>query len=71
VSLPTLQLDASVRALLERAALVTKERRGREQLVHANRATLGRAAALLASCFAVGIIAVMFLPETRGKPLPA
>jgi DNA-binding transcriptional ArsR family regulator len=34
-------------AVLERAALVTKERRGREQIVHANRATLGRAATLL------------------------
>jgi DNA-binding transcriptional ArsR family regulator len=34
-------------AVLERATLVTKERRGREQIVHANRATMGKAAALL------------------------
>jgi DNA-binding transcriptional ArsR family regulator len=34
-------------AVLERATLVTKERRGREQIVHANRATVGRAATLL------------------------
>jgi DNA-binding transcriptional ArsR family regulator len=34
-------------AVLERATLVTKERRGREQIVHANRATLGKAAALI------------------------
>ena len=36
-------------AVLERAALVIKERRGREQIVHANGATLGRAATLLDS----------------------
>ena len=35
-------------AVLERASLVTKERRGREQVVHAVVATLRRAAALLA-----------------------
>jgi DNA-binding transcriptional ArsR family regulator len=34
-------------AVLERAGLVTKERRGREQIVHADRATLGRAMTLL------------------------
>lgn len=34
-------------AVLERATLVTKERRGREQIVHVNRATLGKAATLL------------------------
>jgi DNA-binding transcriptional ArsR family regulator len=34
-------------AVLERAALVTKERRGREQIVRANGATLRGAAALL------------------------
>jgi DNA-binding transcriptional ArsR family regulator len=34
-------------AVLERAALVTKERRGREQIVHANRETVGQAATLL------------------------
>jgi DNA-binding transcriptional ArsR family regulator len=34
-------------AVLERATLVTKERRGREQIVHANRAALGTVAALL------------------------
>jgi DNA-binding transcriptional ArsR family regulator len=34
-------------AVLERAALVTKERRGREQIVHTNRATLRRATTLL------------------------
>jgi DNA-binding transcriptional ArsR family regulator len=34
-------------AVLERAALVTKERRGREQIVHANGVTLRKAALLL------------------------
>jgi DNA-binding transcriptional ArsR family regulator len=34
-------------AMLERALLVTKERRGREQIVHGNSATLRRAIALL------------------------
>ncbi len=34
-------------AVLERAALVTKERRGREQVVHADVAALRRAARLL------------------------
>jgi len=33
--------------VLERAALVTKERRGREQIVHANGATMRRVATLL------------------------
>ena len=34
-------------AVLERAALVTKERRGREQIVHANGPTIAKAVALL------------------------
>lgn len=34
-------------AVLERAALVTKERRGREQIVHGNPSTLRRATELL------------------------
>ena len=34
-------------AVLERATLVTKERRGREQIVHTNRATLRRVMTLL------------------------
>lgn len=34
-------------AVLERASLVTKERRGREQIVHANGPTIARATALL------------------------
>ena len=34
-------------AVLERAALVTKERRGREQIVHGNTATLRKATRLL------------------------
>jgi DNA-binding transcriptional ArsR family regulator len=34
-------------AVLERAALVTKERRGREQIVHANGPTFAKAIALL------------------------
>ena len=34
-------------AVLERAALVTKERRGREQIVHANGPTIAQAIALL------------------------
>jgi DNA-binding transcriptional ArsR family regulator len=36
-------------AVLERARLVTKERRGREQIVHANPLTLGQASMLLDS----------------------
>jgi DNA-binding transcriptional ArsR family regulator len=36
-------------AVLERAGLVSKERRGREQIVHGRRETLRRAAALLES----------------------
>jgi MFS family permease len=31
----------------------------------------GPAATTLASVFAIGIVAVLFLPETKGKPLPA
>jgi DNA-binding transcriptional ArsR family regulator len=34
-------------AVLERATLVTKERRGREQIVHCNASTLRQAAALI------------------------
>jgi DNA-binding transcriptional ArsR family regulator len=34
-------------AVLERAALITKERRGREQIVHANGRIIARAIALL------------------------
>jgi DNA-binding transcriptional ArsR family regulator len=34
-------------AVLERAALVSKQRRGREQIVHGNEPTLRKAAALL------------------------
>jgi DNA-binding transcriptional ArsR family regulator len=34
-------------AVLERAALVTKERRGREQIVHANQKTVRKAVTLL------------------------
>jgi DNA-binding transcriptional ArsR family regulator len=34
-------------AVLERAQLITKQRRGREQIVHANTSTLRRAAELL------------------------
>ncbi len=34
-------------AVLERAALVNKERRGREQIVHANGGTIARAIAFL------------------------
>ena len=36
-------------AVLERAALVVKERRGREQIVHANRRTVQEAASVLAA----------------------
>ena len=31
----------------------------------------GPAATTLASVFAVGLIALFFLPETKGKPLPS
>jgi DNA-binding transcriptional ArsR family regulator len=44
MSLPAVQKHVAV---LERAALVTKERRGREQIVHANGPTIAKAIALL------------------------
>jgi hypothetical protein len=31
----------------------------------------GQAATIIATIYVVGFVAVMFLPETRGKPLPA
>ena len=31
----------------------------------------GKAAMILSSIYIVGIIAVLFLPETNGKPLPS
>jgi MFS family permease len=31
----------------------------------------GKAATIVATMFIVGIVAVLFLPETKGKPLPA
>lgn len=44
MSLPAVQKHVAV---LERAALIAKERRGREQIVHANGPTIARAIALL------------------------
>jgi len=44
MSLPAVQKHVAV---LERAALVTKERRGREQIVHANGPTIAKVIALL------------------------
>ncbi|MHB1533118.1 MAG: ArsR/SmtB family transcription factor [Acidimicrobiales bacterium] len=44
MSLPAVQKHVAV---LERAALVTKERRGREQIVHANGLAIAKAIALL------------------------
>ena len=44
MSLPAVQKHVAV---LERAALVTKERRGREQIVHASGSTIAKAIALL------------------------
>lgn len=44
MSLPAIQKHVAV---LERAALVTKERRGREQIVHAIGPTIAKAIALL------------------------
>jgi DNA-binding transcriptional ArsR family regulator len=44
MTLPAVQKHVAV---LERAALVTKERRGREQIVHANGPTIAKAIALL------------------------
>ncbi|MGA3216023.1 MAG: ArsR family transcriptional regulator [Acidimicrobiales bacterium] len=44
ISLPAVQKHVSV---LEGAALVTKERRGREQIVYANGPTIAKAIALL------------------------
>ena len=60
-------------AVLERAALVTKQRRGREQIVHANAATLARANALLAAFEAlwvarVGQIAELLSDEEGARP---
>ena len=59
-------------AVLERATLVTKERRGREQIVHANRTTLGKVASLLDTYEQLWIeraqrIAVI-LTEPKGEP---
>ncbi len=44
MSLPAVQKHVAV---LERAALVTKKRRGREQIVHANGSMIAKAVALL------------------------
>src|SRR5271165_6965642 len=59
-------------AVLERAALVTKERRGREQIVHTNRGTLRRAVTLLDAYEQIWIERVDqitdILTRTEGEP---
>lgn len=59
-------------AVLERASLVTKERSGREQIVHANQATLGKAAAYLDAYEQLWIERVSQMSEilttTKGEP---
>lgn len=59
-------------AVLERAALVTKERRGREQIVHTNGAMLRKAVALLEAFEQLWIQRVDqmhdLLAETEGEP---
>jgi DNA-binding transcriptional ArsR family regulator len=59
-------------SVLERARLVTKQRRGREQIVHANRPRLAQAAALLDEFERIWIERVAriddILTEKKGPP---
>jgi len=54
-------------SVLERAALVTKERHGREQIVHGNLSTLRRAAALLADFEEIWIGRATRIAEILGE----
>jgi DNA-binding transcriptional ArsR family regulator len=54
-------------SVLERATLVTKERYGREQIVHANVATLRRAAALLEALEEIWIGRATRIAEILGE----
>ena len=54
-------------SVLERAALVTKERRGREQIVRGNLSTMRRAAALLDDFEAVWITRATKIAEILGE----
>jgi len=58
-------------AVLERAGLVTKERRGREQLVRGRRDTLRRAARILDDLEAVWRARVAGIDEVLGETTPA
>jgi DNA-binding transcriptional ArsR family regulator len=54
-------------SVLERAALVTKVRHGREQIVHGNLSTLRRAAALLAAFEEIWIGRATRIAEILGE----
>jgi DNA-binding transcriptional ArsR family regulator len=54
-------------SVLQRAALVTKERHGREQIVHGNIATLRRAAALLEALEEIWIGRATRIAEILGE----
>jgi DNA-binding transcriptional ArsR family regulator len=54
-------------SVLERAALVTKERHGREQIVHGNLATLRRVASLLAGFEEIWIGRATRIAEILGE----
>jgi DNA-binding transcriptional ArsR family regulator len=54
-------------AILERAHLVTKQRRGREQIVHGNTATLHRATELLRSLEELWIQRARQIAELLGE----
>jgi DNA-binding transcriptional ArsR family regulator len=54
-------------SVLERAALVTKERHGREQIVHGNLTTLRHAAALLESLEAIWVGRAARIAEILGE----
>jgi len=54
-------------SVLERAALVTKERHGREQIVHSNLGTLRQAAALLESFEEIWIGRATRIAEILGE----
>jgi DNA-binding transcriptional ArsR family regulator len=54
-------------SVLERAALVTKERHGREQIVHGNLSTLRQAAALLAALEEIWIGRATRIAEILGE----
>ncbi len=73
MSLPAVQKHVAV---LERAALITKERRGKEQIVHANGTTIASAIALLDQSEALwinrteGIADVLEAADEGERPRP-